>query len=149
MSHSSPITHHPSLTTPRSMALAMTLLALLCIVIGLVPGLVIPLTYGGVGQLLADTTGTLGTAMAATVAPAGHLTLLAIILTALIVTLLAIRAIVRRRNAPIHTGVATWGCGYAYGSPRVQYTASSFAWSLIASFERVLWPQRQLHPPVG
>ena len=35
----------------------------------------------------------------------------------------------------------TWDCGYLAGSPRMQYTASSFADGLVSGMRFVLWPQ--------
>jgi hypothetical protein len=35
----------------------------------------------------------------------------------------------------------TWGCGYAASSPRLQYTASSFAQLITSRFRWVLWPR--------
>src|SRR5262249_15748400 len=42
----------------------------------------------------------------------------------------------------------TWDCGYAAPSPRMQYTASSFAQMLVGLFSWALWPrthQPQIH----
>ncbi len=47
------------------------------------------------------------------------------------------------------SAVMTWGCGYARPSARMQFTASSFAWSLIQSFRHVLWPYRKVVAPRG
>lgn len=135
--------------TPRSMVVAMALPALLCVVIGVVPGLVIPLTRAGTLQLMGASAGGGEEALRSAVGPAGRLTLVALVLIGIALALVAIRALARRRNAPVRTGVSTWGCGYAYASPRIQYTASSFAWSLIGSFRSMLWPQRELNPPIG
>lgn len=43
----------------------------------------------------------------------------------------------------------TWDCGYAAASPRVQYTASSFADPLIRMFRPLLRTERQVHEPEG
>ncbi len=45
-----------------------------------------------------------------------------------------------RRGAP--RDVATWGCGYAAPTPRMQYTASSFADVLVSQFRFGLWTER-------
>ena len=38
--------------------------------------------------------------------------------------------------------VSTWGCGYAAPTPRMQYTASSFADFLVSQFRFGLWTER-------
>ena len=43
----------------------------------------------------------------------------------------------------------TWGCGFTRPTPRMQYTASSYASPLVRAFAGVLKPQFQLHPPSG
>jgi formate hydrogenlyase subunit 3/multisubunit Na+/H+ antiporter MnhD subunit len=43
----------------------------------------------------------------------------------------------------------TWDCGYARPSPRMQYTASSFAQPLTELFRLLLQSRRHLVPPVG
>ena len=45
--------------------------------------------------------------------------------------------------------VATWGCGYAKPTPRMQHTASSFASPLVTTFRSLLWPERTLIAPAG
>jgi len=46
-------------------------------------------------------------------------------------------------------GVPTWDCGYAAPTPRMQYTASSYASPLVILFRLLLRPRITLHPPVG
>ncbi len=46
----------------------------------------------------------------------------------------------RTRNAP--RNVSTWGCGYLAPTPRMQYTASSFADFLVSQFRFGLWTER-------
>jgi formate hydrogenlyase subunit 3/multisubunit Na+/H+ antiporter MnhD subunit len=43
----------------------------------------------------------------------------------------------------------TWDCGYAAPTPRMQYTASSFASPLVILFRMLLRPKIELHPPQG
>ncbi len=43
----------------------------------------------------------------------------------------------------------TWDCGYQAGSPRIQYTGSSFSESLFALFRRSPGKQAVLHKPAG
>jgi len=43
----------------------------------------------------------------------------------------------------------TWDCGYAAPTPRMQYTAGSFAGIITNWFGWILRPQRHAHPPQG
>jgi hypothetical protein len=47
------------------------------------------------------------------------------------------------------TGSVTWDCGYAAPTPRMQYTASSFADPLTRQFRFLLRTQRRMTPPAG
>ena len=60
-------------------------------------------------------------------------------------------AVVRRRllaGRQVERG-PTWDCGYAAPTPRMQYTASSFASPLLLLFRMFLRPRIDLHPPAG
>ena len=43
----------------------------------------------------------------------------------------------------------TWDCGYVAPTPRMQYTASSFARPLTLLFRLFLQPRDEIHPPHG
>ena len=43
----------------------------------------------------------------------------------------------------------TWDCGYAAPTPRMQYTASSFARPIVLLFRLFLQPRDEIHPPSG
>jgi hydrogenase-4 component B len=47
------------------------------------------------------------------------------------------------------TQASTWDCGYAAPSPRMQYTASSFASPLVILFRMILRPRTRLNAPQG
>src|SRR5258708_9767161 len=51
-------------------------------------------------------------------------------------------------NRSVYTDV-TWDCGYAEPSPRMQYTASSFAQPLTDTFDLLLQTRRVLKAPRG
>jgi hydrogenase-4 component B len=74
-------------------------------------------------------------------------TLAVALLAALVVTGSLYRAYLRR--APLATG-PTWGCGYVAPTPRMQYTASSFAQMLVDLFAWALRPvkERPRHLPL-
>ena len=51
-----------------------------------------------------------------------------------------------------HNGVSragTWDCGYAAPTPRMQYTAGSFAGIITGWFDWILRPERHAHLPRG
>ncbi len=111
----------------------MAVLAAGCVVVGLVPGVVAP-ALDGCAQVFAP-------GLAAPLrdhAPLGPVSALAgLLLGALGVGGLLYLARVRR--SPVEAG-PTWGCGYPAATPRMQYTASSFAASLVDLFSWALRP---------
>lgn len=136
--------HQPDAHEPaRSMLLPMTVLAIICALVGMLPLAVAPLLEAAVGwhPLLKGMEGGL-----AVHAPLGWITVMA----AILLGLLALFALVYRnrlRSAPC--GAAeTWGCGYLAPAPRMQYTASSFAASLVALLSPLLRP-RSHHPEIS
>jgi hydrogenase-4 component B len=128
--------------SPKSMLVPMAVLAVACAVLGAAPGLVAPALERGAeawaGEPLA------GQSLAA-LAPLRWVSIAAAALgVATVVLALAVVPVCRRarRRQP---GLATWGCGYAASSPRVQYTASSFAQIITSRFAWALWPK--VHRP--
>jgi len=136
--------------TPSTMKLGMAIPAVLCIVIGLLPGLFVPLTAGGVSAVAGLKTEEFSRSIQGVLAPAGNVTLLAAVLLGVLASLAVARRALLRRTMPDGAPMTvTWGCGFTRPSPRMQYTASSFAWPLIQSFRNVLWPQRKAVTPAG
>jgi formate hydrogenlyase subunit 3/multisubunit Na+/H+ antiporter MnhD subunit len=140
--------------TPALMKIAMGGLALACLLIGVLPGLWLPLTQRVTSQLARSLPEAgVGSAMRSVLAPAATLTTLAAIFALVALGLVMIRrrtqarAAVRDHAEP--SAAATWGCGYARPAARMQYTASSFAASLIGGFRTLLWPDRSLVAPAG
>jgi hydrogenase-4 component B len=118
------------------MLVPMVLLAGLCILIGGVPLVIRDLLAAAVQssrpELAAVTPGL------ADLAPFGWLTVMA---SGLLVALLVVWWIVQRRLRGLPTGTApTWGCGYLRPTPRMQYSASSFAAQLVGFFGGILRP---------
>ncbi len=104
---------------PRAMTGVLGFLALACTAIGMLPFWITPLVDGAVAA-----TGHGVVTPIAELAPMHALGLVAIVTTALVIGSLW-RLLRRRADAAT---VGTWDCGYADpGSPRVQYTGSSFA----------------------
>lgn len=121
--------------SPWSMRLPMLVLAGACLAIGLAPGLVVPaLEAAGavIGPGLAGTAGSLSGLM-----PLDALFLMSAMLLGLVsvATLLVVAGARGRRSA------LTWDCGYAAPTSRMQYTASSFAQSIVRLFSAVLRPE--------
>jgi formate hydrogenlyase subunit 3/multisubunit Na+/H+ antiporter MnhD subunit len=107
----------------------MLALAAACVVIGLAPTLVVRPALV-VGAAVAG----VGAESAGNAVPSAlsRIALLSLALVALLVVGSLVSAAVRRRR-PI-TQADTWGCAYAHSSPRMQYTASSFAAPLLAAY---------------
>jgi formate hydrogenlyase subunit 3/multisubunit Na+/H+ antiporter MnhD subunit len=109
----------------RGMMLPPIGLAALCVAIGLLPVAVVPPALR-VGALVA------GGAMGGADLPAAAATVFAVLLAAGLLGAWLLHRTFGRRRAPLDA--ATWGCGFATPTPRMAYTASSFAAPLVASF---------------
>jgi hydrogenase-4 component B len=141
---------HP---TPPLMKIAMTGLACACVFIGVLPGLWVPLTQRASSELVQALPSAVAPAIRDMLAPATTLTAMALIFVCFVVILTLIR---RSRQAAATArdqagaGVSlTWGCAFTVPTARMQYTASSFAASLIASFRAMLWPEKIQALPAG
>lgn len=121
---------------PRTMLWPMALLLLACTWIGLVPTSVRPLLE----RATSDWTGNSALpTLTDGLAPLGAIGLAGWLLLSLL--LLAGWWLGRQsRTAPRDLG--TWGCGYRFPTPRMQYTASSFAESLVRPFNFALRTER-------
>jgi hydrogenase-4 component B len=119
----------------RWMLAPMGLLAGACLVLGILPGLV----EGWLSRaVLAWEPG-----LAANASRLSELAPLAAVSQASLLLLgvsLAGGALVLRRSSRAARG-ATWDCGYASPSPRMQYTAASFSELLAWLFDWALWPR--------
>jgi len=107
----------------------MLALAAACVLIGLAPALVVQPALA-VGAAVAG----VGAESAGSAVPSAlnRIALLSLALvTLLVLGRLAWTAVLRRRPT---TQADTWGCAYAHSSPRMQYTASSFAAPLLAAY---------------
>jgi len=113
---------------PAMMRAAMLPLAAACIVIGVTPLLVSRILT----PVIAVASGVHGSAASALASLQPVTIALALLLSIAVVALAA-----RARRAP---HAPTWDCGYAAPSPRMQYTASSFARGLVAFFTWAMPP---------
>ncbi len=124
------------------MRVPMLLGAALCVLLGVAPlwsvALVAPAAVeaGGLALLPGGVVG-----------PLASITSVALVLLAVVAALaLARAALLRRRPAAVEP---TWACGYVGVTPRMQYTAASFAEPVLAPFGPAI--QRTVHaePPAG
>jgi hydrogenase-4 component B len=122
--------------SPRSMLAPMAVLALLCVAIGVAPQIAAPSLEAAVRSF--DP----GLAAAGPglreVAPFDSISLGAALLLGALAAAAAVAARRVRWPAPRD---ATWSCGYAEPSPRMQVTASSFADTLVGILRWLLWPE--------
>lgn len=117
------------------MLVPMGLLALLCLLIGLVPVALAPMLEAAVSwhPLLRQEPFSLAVA-----APLGWLTVMGLALLGVLLVLAAVYFGRLRLNGSSHA--ATWGCGYPAAGPRMQYSASSFADGLVGLLRPLLRP---------
>jgi formate hydrogenlyase subunit 3/multisubunit Na+/H+ antiporter MnhD subunit len=117
--------------SPSGMVAPMVALATLCFVIGVAPVVVLPPVLG-VAALVAGGSSIPG-AM-----PDGEGFAVSVFAVGLVLAgavLFAMLSVLARRRAPAHA--VTWACGYAATTPRMQYTASSFAAPLLFAFRGI------------
>jgi formate hydrogenlyase subunit 3/multisubunit Na+/H+ antiporter MnhD subunit len=123
---------------PRLMVGPMVVLAAACAALGLAPGAVAPALDGAVavwiGRELPD-------ASLASLAPFGWVSGAGVALVLATAALGAAILPVCRRARRRQPDLPTWDCGYAASSPRLQYTASSFAEIVTSRFGWALRPE--------
>lgn len=118
----------------RGMLVPLYLLVLACAFIGLAPAVAIGASVR-IGSAVAGAGGASIGAMPRHLVAAAETVgwaSAALLLLAAFVGLARSRMRMRRRPRQ-----PTWRCGYAYGEPRMQYTASSFAAPLIAAYQPI------------
>ena len=130
--------HEPA----RAMRVAMILSSLLCVAIGLWPAGAVRLVAPAVALL-----GTPGSDASGTAAGLSAITSVAVVILASAAGLTLVRALLLRSRAV--TRAATWGCGYAAPTPRMQYTAASFASTVLEPFAPVIYSKTHAEPPRG
>jgi hypothetical protein len=108
------------------------LLALCCAFIGLFPGTFARPLNGAISVFTSAAMPRIET-----LAPLAPITPFAAVLLLLA---LAFALQLRRRTGPVRFS-RTWGCGYLAPSPRMQYSASSFADTIVGWFAPVLRPR--------
>jgi formate hydrogenlyase subunit 3/multisubunit Na+/H+ antiporter MnhD subunit len=130
-----------------AMVLPGLVLAAACILIGLLGANVV---YS-MAPLISEVTGLSATIVRTSLLAAAHAVADVNITGGALVgiaTLLALGRAILLSNRSVSTNV-TWDCGYAEPSPRMQYTASSFAQPLTDTFDLLLQTRRVLSTPRG
>jgi hydrogenase-4 component B len=130
--------------SPPSMLVPMAALAALCALIGLAPQLLPPL----LDSVIASWNGTGALSLPAALPGVGALApleyaseaALGLLAAAAVLALALALARGARGRSPRRP---TWDCGYARPTARMQYTASSFARSLVGMFAWVLHPEAE------
>ncbi|MHB1155340.1 MAG: proton-conducting transporter transmembrane domain-containing protein [Phycisphaerales bacterium] len=128
---------------PFSMLAPMLILAACCLLIGIAPVLVAPL----LDTVIACWSPEPATPIAQLV-PLQTISILAVALLVLIAFIW--KLLPRTKTLPgagallPGAGAGTWDCGYARPTRRIQYTASSFAQTIVALFRWVLRPRTHL-----
>ena len=120
---------------PLSMRVPMSVLAALCALIGLAPVLISPVLDAACACWLAPTS--LSPDRLRSLSPVGAISAVAF---SLLACMMGLSGLLRRSSAPATRAGPTWDCGYARPTARMQYTASSFAQSIVLLFRGVLRP---------
>jgi formate hydrogenlyase subunit 3/multisubunit Na+/H+ antiporter MnhD subunit len=130
-----------------AMVLPGFVLATLCILIGLLGATVV----NSMGPVVSEVTAISATVVGTSLAEAAHSVAFVSFTGGALLGLSALLALGRAialAGRPVHADV-TWDCGYAEPSPRMQYTASSFAQPLTDTFSLLLQTRRILVAPRG
>jgi len=129
------------------MITAMAILALLCIVIGFAGPIVVP----ALAAIVTEASGLPIVQTGAALAPlSGALEISTLVFFGIVV--LAVGLWVWRRWHLARAGIRrapVWGCGFQHPTPRMQYTASSFAQPLVTQFQLLIANREILAAPTG
>jgi hydrogenase-4 component B len=124
-----------------SMRWPMVILAAVCVLIGIAPMLV----SNGIDRAIAVWNPVIGLnpLSLTTVTPLIKISILALILiTGIVVaTIFIMYRNTKATNPSVLANTGTWDCGYACPTNQMQYTASSFAQSIVTLFQWVLRPR--------
>jgi hydrogenase-4 component B len=123
------------------MRIPMLLGAVLCLAIGLWPAGAVRMVAPA-ASFLGNTPGAIPDA-----GPLSAITRVGVVFLALVVVIALLRLTLLRGREVSHG--ATWGCGYAAPSPRMQYTAASFAQPILVLFAPVIHSRVDQQGPDG
>lgn len=124
--------------SPRAMLGPMAVLVGCCFLVGLAPMLVVRPLAMGISAWIPEL-GDPGPRLAQ-FAPLYWITIMGLLLIGALSLLLVLLRMMLHRPA-VQYG-PTWGCGYMMPSPRMQYTSSSFAQTLVGLFAWILRPRK-------
>jgi formate hydrogenlyase subunit 3/multisubunit Na+/H+ antiporter MnhD subunit len=127
-----------------AMAAGTALLAVPCLVLGVIPGAVMPLLARAAGTVLGGTPDPLRAGASLAIAGSADVVQPALLAMALLAGLALAWALARLRARAGARRAEAWGCGREQQTPRMQYTATSFAEPLQRVFDDVLRPDRDL-----
>lgn len=127
---------------PATMVVPMVAGAVLVIALGLVPGPLAELLARAAGVAGAQGVGLGGLELTVVDALLDPVALVA--LAAVVVLPLVVGSVVLARRRPAVVDAAGWGCGGIRTSPRMQYTATSYAEPLMRVFDDALKPSRDV-----
>jgi formate hydrogenlyase subunit 3/multisubunit Na+/H+ antiporter MnhD subunit len=130
-----------------TMRLPMLALAAGCVLVGLLA----PMVVGSLQTVLENVTGqqldVVGENLAVVTQPLAWVVMGAVVFLLMLAGLILLRrSLLAGRR--VEAG-ATWGCGYLWPTPRIQYTASSFAQPLTDLFCRLLGTKKIISAPHG
>lgn len=137
----------------KSMLLPMVVLSTVCLLMGLFPFITLPILSNPMGIIISSAIKTQVPAETHSIYSAywlqmeeslqimKNVSMVLAILISLVALLFIIRNVLIKRRKVTITG--TWDCGYERPTSRMQYTASSFAWSLIKFFKPVLRTKKE------
>ncbi len=126
----------------RSMQTAMLLGATAVVALGLAPGPVAAALAGAVGASGIEVVGVLGVSLPAVDALLDPVFL--VVLAAIVLAPVVVVHVAAARRAPRRDVDLPWGCGGVRVSPRMQYTATSYAEPLVRVFDDALQPRRDV-----
>jgi NADH:ubiquinone oxidoreductase subunit 5 (subunit L)/multisubunit Na+/H+ antiporter MnhA subunit len=129
------------------MVLPIVLLAAGCIGVGMFSSTVVAKLLPVVAQLTSAPPEDIATQADAALAPLERVAQISCGLLALAAALAVVRWLLLAGREV--TASSTWGCGYAAGTPRIQYTASSFARPALEFFTPLVRTRMFLAPPSG
>ncbi len=116
------------------MCVPMTVLGGICVWIGIFPGIMVSFALGAASTIPSFS---ISPAMErAVISPLVTAVLVFIILMTIMAALVLLKR-VAMRSLPVERA-PTWGCGYSAPTPRMQYSASSFAEPILRNFRNVL-----------
>lgn len=123
----------------------MSLLAAICLAIGLVPMLIVPAVANATAAWMPELNDV--NTRLLDLAPLNWISVMALLLVALVV-LISMWLRLQLQNSVVELG-PTWGCGFVRPTPRIQYTSSSFAELLVILFQWALRPRTRKPGIVG